>query len=136
MRNPRQTNTDRILNECYIIASTDSRGYSVFLRLECENIIDKYDLHCYVYEYRHCTKKEMFLLFDYDINYSRTLLLFDRDEAERILTKIKKIYDKSEDVAADFSAIDKKNRNRYKEYNISYDNLHIEKISISVKRIE
>lgn len=134
MKNPRQTNTDRTFNECYIIASTDSRGYSVFLRNECENIIDKYDLNCYVYEYRHGTKKEMFLLFDYDINYSRTLLLLDRGEAERILSMIKKIYDKDEDVVVDFTEIDKKNK--YKEYNISYDNLHVEKVSISVKRIE
>ena len=134
MKNPKQTNTDRILNEFYIIASTDSRGYSVFLRSEYEDIIDKYDLNCYVYKYKEYVKKEMFLLFDYDINYSRTLLIYNRNEAEKILARLKKVYDKNEDVVADFTEIDKKNR--YKEYSTSYDNLHIEKISISVKRIE
>lgn len=136
MKNPRQTNTDRILNEWYIIASTDSRGYSVFLRIEYEDIIDKYDLNCYAYEYKDYIDKGIFLLFDYNIIYSRTLLLSTREDAERILAKIKKIYNKSEDTVADFTEIDKKNRNRYKEYSISYDNLHIEKVSISIKRIE
>lgn len=136
MRNSKQTNTDRVLNECYVIASTDSRGYSVFLRVESEDIIDKYDLHCYVYKPNNDNSKdkERLLLFDYDINYSRTLLIFDKAQAEKLLARIKKIYDKNEDVVADFTEIDKKNR--YKEYSTSYDNLHIEKISISVKRIE
>lgn len=132
MRNPKQTNTDRILNECYIIASTDSRGYSVFLRNECENIIDKYDLNCY--RYKEPDSKEIFLIFDYDIHYCRTVLFRNREDAEMLMTKIKKVYDKDKDVVADFTEIDRKNG--YKEYSISYDNLHVEKVSISVKRIE
>lgn len=136
MRNSKQTNTDRVLNEFYVIASTDSRGYSVFLRVEFEDIIDKYDLNCYVYKPNNANSKdkERLLLFDYDINYSRTLLLFDKAQAEKLLARIKKIYDKKQDRVADFTEIGKKKR--YKEYIASYDNLHIEKISISVKRIE
>ena len=132
MRNSKQTNTDRILSECYVIATTDSRGYSVFLRSEYKDIVDKYDLSCYVYKESSNTK--IFLLFDYDIHYCRTILLHNREDAEKLMTKIKKIYDKNEDTVADFTKIDKKNR--YKKYSISYDNLHIEKVSISVKRIE
>ena len=132
MRNSKQTNTDRILSECYVIATTDSRGYSVFLRSEYKDIVDKYDLSCYVYKESSNTK--IFLLFDYDIHYCRTILLRNREDAEKLMTKIKKIYDKNEDTVADFTKIDKKNR--YKKYSISYDNLHIEKVSISVKRIE
>ena len=132
MRNSKQTNTDRILSELYVIATTDSRGYSVFLRSEYKDIVDKYDLSCYVYKESSNTK--IFLLFDYDIHYCRTLLFHHREDAEKLMTKIKKVYKEDEDAVADFSEIDKKNG--YKEYSISYDNLHVEKVSISVKRIE
>ena len=133
MRNSKQTNTDRILSECYVIASTDSRGYSVFLRSEYKDIVDKYDLSCYIYKESSNTK--IFLLFDYDIHYCRTILFRNREDAEKLMTKIKKVYDiYAYDTVTDFTEMDKKNR--YKEYSTSYDNLHIEKISISVKRIE